>query len=159
MIVFFFLSLSLRFGAWYARLSIVSSGVLAAITLVIAIKECRNKGDQPGHVKLAELTDEEKEALSTAEQVSAMEIDEETTPFFSKDVLLVMIVSFVTALLWKSLSFLIAGFLSLLILFLCKKQPLVKSVIVAAVTVVVIQYVFGNLFQIPLPTPSWWSIY
>ena len=152
MLVFLYLSFSLRYGAMYARVTIVASLSFALISLILSLRK-----KEPPKTSYSEAELEEMEVVERTHALEAME--EGRTPFLSVDVVLVMLVSFVSALLWEQISFVYASFLALLILFLVKRQPVLKSVIVAAATVCIIQYVFGNIFQIPLPSPSWWSIY
>ncbi len=152
MVVFFRLTFDLKFGAMYARVTILATLAFALISLLLSLTQ------KPAPAKKKH-TEAELVAMDTAERLEALAGQEEGTPFFSADVALVVAVSFIGALLWEPISFLYAGFAAMLILFLVKKQPLLKSAVVALGTVCAIQYVFGNLFQIPLPSPSWWSIY
>ena len=152
-VMLFFLSLSfkLRYGAMYAQVTIIATLTFALISFALSLrKKERTK---------TTYSEEELDAMDGAERARVLEALEGGTPFLSTDVLLVIAVSFISALLWEPISFLYSGSLSLLILFLVKRQPIIKSIIVAAATVCVIQYVFGNIFQIPLPSPSWWQIY
>ena len=152
MLIFLYLSFSLRFGAMYARVTIVATLSFALISLILSLRQ-----KEPEKTTYSE---EELENMEVAERAHALEVMEEgRTPFLSADLLLVIAVSFASALLWEPVSFVYAGFLALLVLFLVKRQPVLKSLIVAAATICIIQYVFGNIFQIPLPSPSWWSIY
>jgi hypothetical protein len=151
MLLFLYLSFDLQFGALYARVTIISSLMLALISLCLSLKQRAEKNVY---------TEEELSAMSVVDRSHILEAMEEgKIPFFSGDVALVAAVSFGGAFLWESSSFLYVSFASLLFLFLVKKQPLRQGILIAAGTVCIIQYVFGNLFGIPLPSPAWWSIY
>jgi hypothetical protein len=153
MLLFLFLSFDLQYGAFYARATIITSLALALASLVLSLR-------QPAEPVKTAYTEEELAAMGTPERASAIEaMDRAKTPFFSRDVSLITAVSFGGVFLWEYASFLYVSFASLLTLFLVNRQPKLQSVMVAAGIVCAIQYVFGNLFQIPLPSPEWWSIY
>lgn len=146
---FFIESLSIRIDGGYPKLLCVVLFLLCAYTIVQNVVEGRAEAKKGGVQELKE------EDMTTEERAEHMAKEaEEAVPV--KDLAVVIAVSFGSVLLWKPLSFVVAGALGLFIISVYKKQPILKSALLAVCTVIVLQLVFRNIFAIPIPTPSWW---
>lgn len=133
MVFFLWMSKDLKFGAAYPRIIGTTIILLGLATIILSLKQ--EKKDKESGVEYATLKRNEKEKITIA---------------------MVIGVPFILLTLWESLSFMGSAFLCLVILFLYQKETLIRSIAVAAMVVVALQSVFGNAFQVPLPTPNWW---
>lgn len=136
MAFFLLISRNLKFAAAYPRIMAITTILLGIVTIVLSFRSERE----------SEKTEEKGDTITKFDKESIITIG------------ILLVVPLVSLMLWDVLGFICSAFLCLSGLFIYKKQPIIKSIIVAAALVVTIQYVFGTLFQVPLPMPSWWPI-
>lgn len=127
-LVLFGVSRNIISGAAYPRAMLILILVLAFVSLVISVRKGRA---------------ETRQTISREKGNKAKEIS-------------VLVVSpFIYAILWSIVGFLVATVIFLFGLFSYKRVSLVKSIITAVVAAIVIEYIFGTLFQVPLPMLGW----
>lgn len=148
---FFYCSFEIRTDAVYPRVLCIAIAVLSLITIIQTVAESRREAKHPQH-KL------EKEEMTTEELAEQMAKEAEEKVRW-QDILAVTVIAFVSLILWEYVSFLFAGMLGILALSLYKKQPIIRSVLIAVITALAIQFIFRNIFTIPLPSPSWWPYF
>jgi Na+/melibiose symporter-like transporter len=138
MVYFLWLASNLKHGKIYPMVVILTAIFLALITIYLSFQEESRQKKQA--LKLGK---------DTIEQVEVINLT----------IALAIVVPLVLLLLWKTLSFLICGFLTAFILMLYKKESAVKSLVISALMVLILQYIFVNQFMVPLPSPGWWNMF
>lgn len=150
--VFFFVeSLSISVDGGYPKVICVALAILSAWDFIQNYLDAREERKLPHH----ELTEDEM----TTEELAEHMVSEHDEKVPWQDLVAVVIISFASLILWEYISFLFAGILAIMALSIYKKRPILKSLIVAVCTVVIIQLIFRNIFTIPLPSPSWWPMF
>ena len=151
--IFFFVdSFTVKIDGTYPKVICLAIIALAVITILETMKEARKEASHPQQHQLRE---EEMTTEELAEHL-AKEV-EEKVPW--QDLVMVIAVSFGSLILWKPISFLFAGALAIFSISVYKKRPLIRSAVLSACTVVILQLIFRNIFTIPLPSPSWWPYF
>ncbi len=147
---FFYFSFSIHADAIYPRVLCIVLALLACTSVVETIYDKKKEAQKHYELNESEMTTEER-----AEKMA----EEAQEPVHWQDIIVVILVSFVSLLLWKPISFLFAGFLGMIALQLYKKQPIIRSVLISFFTILIMQLVFKNIFVIPIPSPNWWPYF
>ena len=153
MAFFYFHSYGFNNDTKYPRIIIISVCLLSIIVLLQSYSDIRNEKKA-----IIDNEDNEDNEISTKEiAIQLVKESEEKAPVM--DLAVLIITSIGTLFLWKLISFMGAASICMMTLYLYKKQPLVKSLITTITTVLVIQFLFRNVFTIPLPSPDWWPYF
>lgn len=148
---FLIASFSISVDGGYPKIVSIALIVFAVLDLLQNIIEAKQESKRYHH----EMTEEEMTTEELAERMVSEH--EEKVPW--QDLVAVIVISFGSLLLWKPISFIFAGILAFMALSIFKKRPIIKSLIIAICTVIVIQLIFRNIFTIPLPSPKWWPMF
>lgn len=151
MVFFFNKSFDIKNDAWYPRVMIIAVTVMAVLVLVQSYFERKEEERLKAIVRSDDELSTEELAIKMAKEA------EEPTPY--KDLIFMVGIAVITLFLWEKLSFMLASSICMMGLFLYKKQPIVKSIIITIVTIMLIQISFKNFFTIPLPSPTWWPYF
>ena len=147
-VCFFILSFKIKTDGTYPKIVCVALVVLSIISIIEnGLEAAREEKNPHRELKEEEMTTEELATHMAKEH-------EEKVPWM--DLIVIIATAFGSLILWKPISFIFAGALAVLVISIYKKRPILKSVILAVCTVVVIQLIFRNIFTIPIPSPSWW---
>ena len=85
------------------------------------------------------------------ENNSEGENTDEKIDFISVDVVVMVVSLFIYVALWSLIGFVLSSIVFMFVLYAYKKVPLRKSVIVSIAGALAVQFIFGYMFQVPLP--------
>jgi len=130
MLFFFYYSYSLKCNTYYLRSVIISVIFLDLIVIFLSFKQQNNS------------------SLESQTKAYVKLLDKKT--------MVIIVAPLLNYILWDYIYFLGGSFITMFALFVVQKVPVLKASFVAILTAIAVQLLFFNVFQVRLPSPSWW---